>query len=319
MDPLISVIVPVYNTELYLDRCVQSILQQTYGNLEIILVDDGSTDRSSQICDHYEKIDKRIKVIHKANGGQSTARNMGLDLCTGEYVGFVDSDDWIAPTMYEKLLAACKDTGSISVIGADEVSESGKIIPKRGLPEYVVSGETLLRSILLHQGGASVCLKLFPKAVADKVRFNEGRLNEDVLFTADIISHINHVTCVPSNEYFYFRRSGSTSRHFGKAIHDMVGNAMEIRKKVEQEFPALKKEAERFEMIQHVSFLLCCPSDYDRKADRLCGEVLSYVRKNMIRVFGNPYLTRKDKIKMLGVALVPKMMSRMIERKAGKI
>ena len=95
MLPLISVIVPIYNTELYLDKCMQSILNQTYRNLEIILVDDGSTDNSSQMCDLYAGKDSRIRVIHKENGGQSSARNVGLNVCTGDYISFVDSDDWI--------------------------------------------------------------------------------------------------------------------------------------------------------------------------------------------------------------------------------
>lgn len=104
----ISVIVPVYNVEDYLEECINSILGQTYKNLEIILVDDGSTDNSSKICDIYEKKDKRIKVIHKENGGLSSARNEGLKYRTGEYISFVDSDDFIDKTMYEKLYSAIK-------------------------------------------------------------------------------------------------------------------------------------------------------------------------------------------------------------------
>ena len=104
----VSVIVPVYNVENYLEECVNSILNQTYENLEIILVDDGSTDNCPQICDDWAKKDKRIKVIHKANGGVSSARNVGLDNATGEYIGFVDSDDYIDITMYEKMLKLLK-------------------------------------------------------------------------------------------------------------------------------------------------------------------------------------------------------------------
>ena len=103
---LISVIVPVYNVEQYLDRCVCSILNQTYQNLEIILVDDGATDSSGRMCDEYAKRDERIKVVHKQNGGLSDARNAGLAAATGEYIGYVDSDDWIEPDMYEKMYEA---------------------------------------------------------------------------------------------------------------------------------------------------------------------------------------------------------------------
>ena len=104
-DSLISIIVPVYNVEQYLSRCVDSLVNQTYHNIEIILVDDGSPDRSGEICDEYAKKDKRVKVIHQSNGGLSDARNTALDIAKGDYLMFVDSDDWIEPTMYEEMLS----------------------------------------------------------------------------------------------------------------------------------------------------------------------------------------------------------------------
>ena len=104
-EPLISVIVPIYNVETYLPQCLDSIIVQTWNNLEIILINDGSTDNSGHICDAYVAKDSRIKVVHKSNGGLSAARNSGLDIANGEYIGFVDSDDWIEPTMYENLFA----------------------------------------------------------------------------------------------------------------------------------------------------------------------------------------------------------------------
>ena len=116
MEPLISVIVPVYKVEQYLDECVQSIRNQTYTNLEIILVDDGSPDRCPEMCDEYARQDSRIKVIHKPNGGLSSARNAGLDIATGEYVGFVDSDDIVKPNMYETLLSAFEDEKTIFAV-----------------------------------------------------------------------------------------------------------------------------------------------------------------------------------------------------------
>ena len=108
MEKLVSVIVAVYNIEEYLPRCVDSILAQTYRNLEIILVDDGSKDQSGSICDSYAEKDRRIKVIHKKNGGLSDARNAGMDAATGEYIGFVDGDDWIEPDMYRAMYFACE-------------------------------------------------------------------------------------------------------------------------------------------------------------------------------------------------------------------
>ena len=108
MGELISVIIPIYNVEAYLDECIASVIAQTYSNLEIILVDDGSPDNCPQMCDEWAAKDSRIRVIHKENGGLSDARNAGIDIATGEYIAFVDSDDWIVPEMYEKMLAALK-------------------------------------------------------------------------------------------------------------------------------------------------------------------------------------------------------------------
>ena len=110
--PLISVIVPIYNTEKYLKKCLDSIINQTYKNLQIILIDDGSGDNSGEICDEYATKDSRIQVIHKQNAGVTAARNDGLDMATGDYIGFVDSDDWIEPNMYEEMMANLIKTGA---------------------------------------------------------------------------------------------------------------------------------------------------------------------------------------------------------------
>ena len=118
MEEVISVIIPCYNVEKYIDRCMESVLNQTYRELEIILVDDGSTDRTGNICDRYSQIDARVKVIHKENRGLSSARNAGLDICQGDYIFFVDSDDWISHNMYEKMLSSLKSVNAdIAVCG----------------------------------------------------------------------------------------------------------------------------------------------------------------------------------------------------------
>ena len=135
MEPLISVIVPVYKVEQYLDECVQSIINQTYKNLEIILVDDGSPDRCPEMCDEYARQDSRIKVIHKPNGGLSSARNAGIDIARGEYIGFVDSDDYIAHDMYEKLYNAFEGTEKIFAVKCNyKRLAEGKLQPHKWWP-----------------------------------------------------------------------------------------------------------------------------------------------------------------------------------------
>ena len=131
VQPLISIVVPVYNVKQFLTKCLNSIISQTYSNLEIIVVDDGSTDGSATICDDYAKKDKRISVIHKENGGLASARNAGIDVAKGTYIGFVDSDDYIEPYMYEKLLQAIlKYSCNIAVCGINYVFDDGEVIAK---------------------------------------------------------------------------------------------------------------------------------------------------------------------------------------------
>ena len=149
-DILISVIVPVYNVEQYLPKCVDAILAQTYGNLEVILVDDGTPDGSGRICDEYAARDNRVQVIHKENGGLSSARNAGIDIARGEYLGFVDSDDCIAPDMYEKMLSLALEAdtklvcaGRFDVDGATGEVTKGLCPPTR----EVITGQELVRRI----------------------------------------------------------------------------------------------------------------------------------------------------------------------------
>ena len=164
---LISVIVPVYNVENLITRCVKSIIGQTYPNLEIILVDDGSKDNSGSICDELALCDKRIKVIHKKNGGASAARNVGIDKAKGQYIGFVDSDDYIEPQMYESLLFGLKKYNTdISCTGIikEHLDGSNNIIIRCPSKITVFNSEEIIREILLARYvGSSLCTKLYKR------------------------------------------------------------------------------------------------------------------------------------------------------------
>ena len=180
--PKISVIVPIYNVEKYLNRCIDSITNQTYKNLEIILVDDGSPDNCGKICDEYAGNDSRIRVVHKANGGSSSARNAGLDIMTGEYVMFVDSDDYIAPDCVEYLFGLMDRFSAKICIGDYEATDSGRYEFGQN-PERVeqISGKEAVE----RQFGkdtlqyVSPCAKLYARRLFAKLRFPEGRLIDD--------------------------------------------------------------------------------------------------------------------------------------------
>lgn len=211
---LISIIVPVYNTENYLTKCLDSIINQTYKNLEIILIDDGSTDNSGKICDKYAKRDKRIVVIHKTNGGVSSARNLGLKIANGSYIGFVDADDWIADDMYEILYVNLKKfNADISVCKFKNIYTRNNIIYNNGdnaktiLLNAVKSMEFLLNS----KENYMCCLwnKLYKKELLSE--FDEKlSIAEDLLQNFKIYFQENIITVFENKEkYFYYIRKGS--------------------------------------------------------------------------------------------------------------
>lgn len=212
MTPLISVIVPIYNVEQYLDRCVESIVNQTYQNLEIILVNDGSTDSSGKKCDEWEKKDNRIVVIHKENGGLSDARNIGLKMAKGEFIGFIDSDDLINKRMYQELLNLIiqkdADIAECKWVTFEEDFELANIeINSKELILYSTE-EALLE--LIHQRNIkqTVVNKLYRKRIIT-VSFPVGKINEDEYWTYRIIGNAAKVIFLNSVLYYYFQRSDS--------------------------------------------------------------------------------------------------------------
>lgn len=214
---LISVIVPIYKVEKYLERCINSILNQTYNNLEIILVDDGSPDNCGKICDFYQKKDPRIKVIHKLNGGLSDARNAGLNIASGQYLGFIDSDDYIAPDMYEYLYYLIKNTNAdIGICNACIVSDFE-------LPRYtddnnpiVLHGNQIMYSMICDKlFTVNTWNKLYKSSLFDKIKFPVGRLYEDLATTYKLLDRADTVVVSKAKKYAYVQRNGSIMRQTG--------------------------------------------------------------------------------------------------------
>lgn len=213
MEKLISVIVPVYNVEKYIHRCVDSILAQTYTNLEIILVDDGSPDNCPAICDEYAKKDSRIKVIHKENSGLSSARNAGLDIATGDYIGFIDSDDYIASDMYKKLYKSIIENDSdMAICNYEFVNEQGKSLNNNmPVPNGVYSAKEALAFLQIDNYGAfvSACNRLFSKNLFDNFRFPIGKLNEDNFTAYQLIYRCGNIVMLSEPLYSYLQHSDS--------------------------------------------------------------------------------------------------------------
>ena len=225
--PLISVIVPVYKVEAYLGRCVESLLSQTYENLEIILVDDGSPDNCGQICDTYAARDTRIRVIHKENGGLSSARNAGIDVARGEYLGFVDSDDWVDVHTYEWLLnMALEENVKLVCAGRyDYYSWSGEkrvgLCPPK---QEVIDGEELVKRIFLWDNVDSAAWdKLYHRSLFREIRYPLGVVSEDLPVTYRIALDAGRVGMLDRPVYYYFHREGSITTAAGVGLALGVG------------------------------------------------------------------------------------------------
>ncbi len=213
---MLSIIVPIYNVEAYLPRCIDSILAQTYTDFELILVDDGSPDNCPSICDEYAEKDSRIIVIHKENGGLSSARNAGLDIAQGDYIGFVDSDDFIHPQMYERLMESLTDNNAdISICNFERVNEAGNPISDLYplLTSSVSSGINILRDFkksgYLNIQYIVVVNKVFSRDLWNNIRFPIGRIHEDEFVAHHLLGASKCVSSINEQFYYYRQTSGS--------------------------------------------------------------------------------------------------------------
>lgn len=238
MPPLISVIVPIYKVEDYLDECVSSILSQTYSNLEIILVDDGSPDFCPQKCDEWSKRDARIRVVHKTNGGLSSARNAGLKIAKGDFIGFIDSDDIIEQHMYEELIRGFSIANNVAVTSVRIMRYTdGDLSDYKKQWVYdslrIIEGKDFLRMMFEQESSNTVCNKLYRAKICKNVFFKEGRNNEDTLFNyyiGKIIESKNAIVVeMPHPAYYYRMRTDSicTSTKI-PLIFDVLKNFNEI-------------------------------------------------------------------------------------------
>lgn len=215
MEPLVSIIIPIYKVEKYLDKCIESVVNQTYANLEIILVDDGSPDNCPAICDEWAKKDSRIMVIHKENGGLSSARNSGVAIAKGEWIGFIDSDDYIVPDMYEKMFLAVQESeAELCICGMKWVNEDGSkyenVLTSPIINEVLTKEVAFSKLVGLdYYYYVTSVNKLYKKELFEKVIFPEGKLHEDE-FTAHLFfNECEKIVCVQDELYFYVQHQNS--------------------------------------------------------------------------------------------------------------
>lgn len=240
-NPKVTVIVPIYKVEQYIQKCVDSILGQTYRNLEVILVDDDSPDRCPEICDAYKAQDSRIVVVHKPNGGLSDARNAGLDVATGDYITFIDGDDYYAPNAIEKLVEAAIDSNAdIVCMGTSLVSSDYLTVKEEQPIEETVSSHEYFRCICEGTRPPSVCTKLFKAPIYQSVRFKKGRLSEDFLFLLTALFEPYVIQTIPFAGYYYYQRENSIT-HMGNknSLYDAMLSCIELMQEASERNPSL--------------------------------------------------------------------------------
>lgn len=302
MNKMISVIVPVYNVEAYLPRCLDSILAQSYNNLEVILVDDGSADGSGAICDEYAALDSRIRVIHKENGGLSSARNAGIQAATGEFLSFVDSDDWIEPDTYEVMLSIAEKyqvplvcAGRYDVDGKTGERKIGLCPPKE---EKLAAEELVGRIFLWDNCDSSACDKLFSRELFREFRFPEGKVSEDVAVMYRIILGAEGAALCPKPLYNYYHRPGSiTKAAVSEKTFHFSQHTAEIYAYIREHHPAILPQARylRVRSLYHILIRLDKKDQEGVYADRR-REALGELRKHTSFVLTGPYFGKQERL-----------------------
>lgn len=319
---MLSIIVPVYNVEKYLEECVQSLLNQTYQDYEIILVDDGSTDSSGKICDIMAGHSSKIRVIHKENGGLSSARNAGLKAARGRYMGFVDSDDYILPTMYEKLIGAM-DKHKAQIVACQYFPFCTNDILKKKREETkaaytngkVCNKQEALKMFFTHQISESVCDKIYSVELLKDCCFAEGEINEDTNVVFHLLEKSSKIIILQQELYGYRTRQGSiTKSGYSDEFRIVEAHLNEIKHIIVQRYPRVLPYLKHFYSIHYFCLL---NGILHLETSRQYLEDYKTYRKKFKQVFKYFYKWEKRNLKeyILGIFLISPLSLVYIKRK----
>lgn len=308
MEEKISIIVPIYNVEKYLDTCINSICNQSYTNLEIILIDDGSPDNCSEICDNWKIKDDRIIVIHQKNGGLSNARNTGIDICTGKYIIFIDSDDYIDRNMVKKLYDNINKTKSdISI--CDYYLEKNKKISLNNYPEVIFCTTASDKFDYLFNEYSTVTTvawnKIYKRQLFEKLRYPDGKIHEDEFVICELLEMADKISYMLEPLYYYVQRNNSIMKQFNLKRFDCV-EALEKRIDF---FEARKDFARAFYTKKHllyklIDLLTTAVSCNDCSKDFLKMQIRKL--KNVAKELNNKKnINFKDKVKIKLILFSP--------------
>ncbi|MCM1044805.1 MAG: glycosyltransferase [Candidatus Gastranaerophilales bacterium] len=302
MSEKISIIIPVYRVETYLPKCIDSVISQTYQNLEIILVDDGSPDRCGQICDEYAERDDRIHVIHKKNEGVARARNDGIEYASGDYISFIDSDDWIAGNAYEILYRGLQRYGADCAVGrcVRAVDRDGKLTFEKQSSVSVKceTAEEAMKHVLLT--GSAVWNRLFKRKVFAQVRFPVGRVNDDEVVALHAYAECDKIVFLDSDTYYYrIRKNSITTAKFSVRNVDCYYNSKDNLDFVKQKMPDLAVCAEyKYIKTMLYSYINLLRLKKDSQVRELLKQLQEDIRKNKKLARDNPYVTIPMKVLM---------------------
>ena len=303
---LISVIVTAYNIERYLPRCLDSLIAQTYQRLEIIVVDDGSTDRTGQICDRYAAECPRISVIHKENGGPSAARNAGVKIAKGDYIGYVDGDDWVEPDMYEEMLRACTDLQVPVAIctyrqvgeGAEKIHPTGNVMlldRNRALEVYICDQEQ-------YHIYPSVWSKLFRRDIIENISFREGRKSEDIMYTTMALVQAESCAFLDTPYYNYMvDRQGSimNERLHERRFQDEIPFWREQEGYLaEHGFTELADKSYYYFCKRMLYYFLDFKTRGMNESARRIAEMLTGEKKRIREIYRSSYVAKGDRARM---------------------
>lgn len=299
-EELISVIIPVYNVEKYLEQCLKSVIKQTYKNIEIILVDDGSTDDSGKICDEYAQKDSRIVIIHKKNGGLSDARNVGIDNAKGQYITFIDSDDDVIKEYVEYLYKLLKiEKTKMAIASYTVVSKSRKINMGELYQEKLLSTEECLERMLCEEGiSVSAWAKLYDKELFKDVKFPVGKLNEDNGTTYKLILQCEKIAYGNKSIYNYYKRENSimTSKFNLKKL-DLIELTDEMCDEIDKRYPELKESTDKKRITSRFSVLRqMLVEQLNDEEKSIAKELEKYIKNRKKEIIKNKKMEKRDKI-----------------------
>lgn len=310
-NALISMIVPVYNVEQYIEKCLESIINQTYNNIEIILIDDGSTDKSGIICDNYSKIDNRIKVFHKKNGGLSDARNFGIKKSKGKYITFIDSDDSIESDYIEYLYNLIKKYDvKLSICAYTVVTDNKKYNIGKNYKEKLMDKKECLKRLLCEHGfTVSACAKLYSIELFKNVIFPPNKLCEDNGTIYKTIMKCPYVAYGDESKYNYYKRSNSimNSKFNGRKL-DLLEMTELMCTEIDNEFSELKKYTEKKRIHSNFSILRqMIYSKLDKNMQKKEKEIITYLKSKKNVILFNKIYDKRDKFAILSLLLGKKV------------